>query len=148
LNVSKVLLVTGVGETAGAETAAFAYAKNSSATVVALQVVTSNLYHYGHVDLIATRPSKRDFLLYIRDEMVARAKTEAERLQHRAEGFGVDLEIKTVETEDVRKTLVDEATCGYTAVFMAPQKRKLFPLLERNLNKVMKKSAPCEVVVC
>jgi hypothetical protein len=144
----RVLLITGVGDYETAEGAAFAYALDNSATVVALQVVTSNLYHYGHVDLIATRPSKRDFLLYIREEMVARAKAEAERLQERASKSGVGLEVMTVETEDVRSTVVGEAKHGYSAVFMARQKRKIFPLLERNLGRELVKRAPCPVVLC
>jgi hypothetical protein len=142
---NKVLLVTGIGNSTGAEAAAFAYAKENSSTVVAFRVVTSNLYHYGHVDLIATRPSKRDFLLYIREEMVARAESEAERLQGLARGQGISLEIRSVETEDVRSTVVGEAKRGYCAVFMPLQKRKIFPLLERNLGRELKKKAPCRV---
>jgi hypothetical protein len=145
---SRVLLITGVGESAGAEAAAFAYAKDNSATVVALQVVTSSLYHYGHVDLIATRPSKRDFLLYIHEEMVEKARTEAERLRRVAAESGVSLEVVTVETEDIRKTVVAEARNGYCAVFAPPQKRKIFPLLEKNLGRELKKKAPCRVVLC
>jgi len=145
---SRVLLITGVGESAGAEAAAFAYAKDNSATVVALQVVTSSLYHYGHVDLIATRPSKRDFLLYIREEIVANAKAEADRLQKVAAKSGVDLELMTVETEDVRSTVVDAAKDGYSAVFMPRQKRRIFPLIEKNLGRELIKKAPCRVVLC
>jgi hypothetical protein len=111
-------------------------------------VVTSSLYHYGHVDLIATRPSKRDFLLYIREEMLAKAKVEAERLRAAASESGVNLEVMTMETEDIRSTVVDEARKGYSALFMPSQKRKLFPLLEKNLGRELKKKIPCGVVLC
>jgi hypothetical protein len=145
---SKVLLVTGIGNSAGAEAAAFAYAKENSSSVVALQVVTSNLYHYGHVDLIATRPSKRDFLVYIREEMVARAQAEAERLRDVTEQLGISLEVISAETEDVRSTVIGEAKNGYCAVFVPHQKRRIFPLLERNLGRELKRKAPCQVVLC
>jgi hypothetical protein len=144
----KVLLITGFGNSGAAEAAAMDYAKNTSSALVALQVVTSHLYHYGHVDLIATRPSKRDFLLYIREEMVTKARIEAIRLKEVATQSGVDLEVVTVETEDVQRTVIGEAKHGYSAVFAPRQKRKIFPLLERNLGRELTKKAPCRVVLC
>jgi hypothetical protein len=103
---------------------------------------------YGHVDLIATRPSKRDFLLYIRDEMVARAKAEAERLRDVTEQLGISLEVISAETEDVRSTVIGEMRNGYCAVFVPHQKRRIFPLLERNLGRELKRKAPCQVILC
>jgi hypothetical protein len=148
LSLDRVLLVTGIGDCTSAEAAAFAYAKERSSTIVALQVLTSNLYHYGHVDLIATRPSKRDFLLYIREEVIGKGKEEAKRLMEVAQQSGVDLEMITIETEDVPSTVVREAQQGYDAVFVTKQKRKIFPLLQKNLNSELKKRASCRVVMC
>ena len=75
--MDKILLVLGTGDSRIAESEAFTFAKQTSSVVVALQVLTSKLYHYAHNDLIATRPSKRDFLFYIRDEVMENGKKEA-----------------------------------------------------------------------
>ena len=145
---SKVLLVTGIGDCTRAEEAAIAYAKDTASTLVVLQVLASNLYHYGHVDLIATRPSKRDFLHHIRAEVVEKGKVEALRLSTAASETGVNLELIMAETEDVPSTIAREAEQGYSAVFVPRQKRRIFPLLERNLCKELRKRIPGLVVVC
>jgi hypothetical protein len=144
----KVLLIVGIGDSGLAEAAAMAYAKDNSSTVVALQILTSNLYHYGHNDLIATRPSKRDFLLYIRSEAVGQGREDAERLAREAEQCGVSMEIVPVETEDVNSTVITEAKKGYGAVFVPKERRKIFPLLQRNLCRELEKRVACRVVAC
>jgi hypothetical protein len=89
--------------------------------VVALQVLTSGLYHYGHNDLIATRPSKRDFLCYIRDEVIEKGEKEAMRLTEEGARQAVAVEVLPVETEDTNSTVLSEAAKGYRAVLEPPE---------------------------
>ncbi len=146
--MDKILLVLGTGDSRIAENEAFAFAKQTSSIVVALQVLTSGLYHYGHNDLIATRPSKRDFLCYIRDEVMEKGEKEAMRLTEEGARQAVAVEVLPVETEDTNSTVLSEAAKGYRAVFVPAQKRKLFPLLQRNLPRELKKRLQGKVVVC
>ena len=85
----KILLILTGEECANAEEAAFRYAKSNSKRLVVLHILTSHLYHYGHQDIIATRPSKRQFLLHIRDEVMERGKVKTKAMAEKAQGEGI-----------------------------------------------------------
>src|SRR5512143_2335775 len=114
---NRVLLILTGDDSGRAEESAFSYVKSTSKTLTVLQILTSNLYHYGHHDVIATRPSKRCFLLHIRDEVIERAQAKATTLIDRARQQGISLEILSVESEDVSSAAADEARKGYDAIF-------------------------------
>lgn len=111
----------------------FRTARSSSMKVKVLQILDSDLYHYGHNDLVAPRLNKQRFLLYIRDQVLERGEKEAGEVRAKARSMGVSLEIDPVETDDVVSTAVAEAKNGYEAVYLAKEKKKLFPLLQKHL---------------
>ncbi|MGA3173474.1 MAG: hypothetical protein ABSE25_03500 [Syntrophorhabdales bacterium] len=142
-----LLIVNGAGSERAVE-AAFSSALAGSGRVVALQLLTSDLYHYGHNDLVATRPSKAQFLLYIREEVVEQARQQAEGLRRKAAEAGVTLEVRPVETEDAASAVLGEAEKGYRAVFIAKEKKKLFPLLKRPLARALRAALKDKVIEC
>ncbi len=143
-----ILLVLTGADCEDAVEAAFRFARASSKKIVALQILTSDLYHYGHNDLIATRPSKAQFLLYIREQVLARASAEAEQIRKRALNIGICLAICPVETEDVVSTVMTEARKGYDVIFLPKEKRKLFPLLKKQPVRQLKKKLGSQVIEC
>ena len=144
----KILLILTDEESAKAEEAAFSYAKQNSKRLVVLQILTSNLYHYGHQDIIATRPSKRQFLLHIRDEVMERGKVKTKAMAEKAQREGIALEVAAVESEDILSTAAAEAKKGYNTIFLQREKRKLFPLFERTLARHLRKKTDSRVVEC
>ncbi|MBE0558880.1 MAG: hypothetical protein IH628_16760 [Proteobacteria bacterium] len=126
----------------------FRAAQSSSRSVKVLQILDSDLYHYGHGDLVAPRLNKQRFLLYIRDEVLERGAMEAKRMQEKACDMGVSLEIDPVETDDVVTTVLAEAKKGYEAIFLAREKKKLFPLLQKHLATQLRKECTGKVVEC
>lgn len=144
----KILLILTSEDSASAEEAAFSYARSNSKRVVVLQILTSNLYHYGHQDIIATRPSKRQFLLHIRDEVMERGTVKAKAMAEKAQREGIVLEIISVESEDILSATAAEAKKGYDTVFLQREKRKLFPLFERTLAGHLRKKTDARVVEC
>ena len=144
----RILLILTGENSADAEEAAFVYAKSTSRKLVVLQILSSNLYHYGHQDIIATRPSKRQFLLHIREEVLKRGKTKALAMAEKAEEEGITLETLSIESEDILLTAAEEAGKGYDAVFLQRKKRKLFPLLERTLAHYLQKKIAGKIVEC
>jgi hypothetical protein len=144
----KILLILTGEESANAEEAAFNYANSASKKLVVLQILTSHLYHYGHQDIIATRPSKRQFLLHIRDEILERGEVKAKAMAERAQREGIGLQILSVESEDILSTAAEEARKGYDIVFLQRKKRKLFPLFERTLARHLRKKTDSKVVEC
>ncbi len=146
--MNTILLVLTGADCDDAVEAAFRLARASSKKIVALQILTSDLYHYGHNDLVATRPSKAQFLLYIRDQVLARASAEAEELRKKALNTGVSLAICPVETEDVVSTVMTEAKKGYDVIFLPKEKRRLFPLLKEQPVRQLRKKLGGQVIEC
>ena len=144
----KILLILTDEESAKAEEAAFSYAKQNSKKLVVLQILTSQLYHYGHQDIIATRPSKRQFLLHIRDEVMERGKARAKALTEKAQQAGIDLEMLSVESENIPSIAAAEAKKGYETIFLQREKRKLLPLFEKTLAGHLKKKTDSRVMEC
>jgi hypothetical protein len=145
---NKVLLILTGDDNGSVEESAFSYAKSTSKTLIVLQILTSNLYHYGHHDVIATRPSKRQFLLYIRDEVLGRARAKATTLMDRAREQGIGLEILSVESEDASSVAVNEAKKGYDVIFVSDKKRPLFPLFEKTLAQHLQKKTTSKIIGC
>jgi hypothetical protein len=124
-------------------------AQSSSRKAKVLQILTSELYHYGHNDLVAPRLNKQRFLFYIRDQVLERGVIEADRLREKARNMGVPLEIDQVETEDVLSTVVAEAKKGYETIYLAKEKKRLFPLLGmRTLEQSLRKKGFRNIVAC
>jgi hypothetical protein len=128
--------------------AALCHAKSTSKRLHVVQILSSNLYPYGHQDLVATRPSKRQFLLYIRDEVVKRGEAEIRELEESAIEMGILLEVQTIESEDILSAALSEAKKGYDIVFLPKIKKKLFPLFERTLARHLQKKTSGRIVPC
>ncbi len=143
---NRVLLILTGDDSRSAEESAFHYAKSTSKTLTVLQILTSNLYHYGHQDVIATRPSKRQFLLHIRDEVLGRARAKATTLMDRAKEEGIGLEILSVESEDASSAAANEARKGYDAIFVSEKKRHLFPLFEKTITQHLRKMTTSKII--
>jgi hypothetical protein len=127
---------------------AFSYAKSASKRLHVTQILGSNLYHYGRHDLVATRPFKREFLLYIREEVLKRGKEEILALEELAGEMGVPLEVNSIESEDILSAALSEAKKGYDIIFLPRQKKKLFPLFERTLPRYLQKKISGRIVLC
>lgn len=127
---------------------AFSYAQSVSKRLHVTQILGSNLYHYGRHDLVATRPFKREFLLYIREEVLKRGKEEILALEDLAGEMGVPLEVNSIESEDILSTALSEAKKGYDIIFLPRQKKKLFPLFERTLPGYLQKKISGRIILC
>jgi hypothetical protein len=141
-----ILLILAGEDCGKAIQAAFEHAKSNSKRLRVIQILTSDLYHYGHHDLVALRHSKRQFLLHIREEVLERGKTEARALEDKAREMGVFLEIATIELEDIFAASLAEAKKGYDTVFLPKQKKKLFPLFKKTLAEYLEKKISGEIV--
>jgi hypothetical protein len=143
-----LLILTGGGNCGNAEREAFHYAKAAAKNLVALQILTSDLYHYGHQDIIATRPAKRQFLLHIREEVLKSGREQALALEEKARAMDIALEIHPVESEDLLSAALAEAKNGYDVIFLPEQKRKLFPLFEKTLAAYLRKNTSSKIISC
>jgi hypothetical protein len=129
-----------------AEDAAFSDPRAGSEGVTVLQILDSELYHYGHNDLVATRHSKSAFLHYIRDEVLLTAKGKSQALRQRADRIGVKVQVLASEMDDPVSTIIEEANKGYSAVFLPKEERKVFPLLKKDVATVLRKRLSCPVL--
>jgi hypothetical protein len=142
-----LIIVNGSDSGRAVDEALFA-ARDSSRKAKALQILDSDLYHYGHNDLVAPRLNKQRFLLYIRELVLERGAQEAKRLREQAREMGVELEIDPVESEDTLATVLAEARKGYRAIYLAREKKKLFPLLQKHLATELRRQRVGTVVEC
>jgi hypothetical protein len=131
-----------------ARTAALRHAKSTSSPLHVIQILSSDLYRYGHQDLIATRPSKRQFLLHIRTEVLQRGRAEIENLQAAAQEIGVPTVIAAVESEDVYSVSLEEARKGYETIFLPKQETKIFPLFKKSLAAYLRKKISGRIIPC
>ena len=127
---------------------AFNYAQSKSKAVVALQVLHSDLYHYGQTDLLLPGPGKKRFLLYVRDEVLKQANGRERALREKAQKRGIPLEVRSVESEDPALTAVEEAKKGYDAIFLPKERKSRFPLLKRSVERQLRKGVSSPIVVC
>jgi hypothetical protein len=143
-----ILLILTGEDCGNAVHAAFERARITSNRLRAIQILNSDLYHYGHQDLVATRSSKRAFLLHIREEVLERGKAQARDLENKAREAAISLEIETIESEDVFSTSLAEVKKGCTIVFLPKQEKKLFPLFKTTLAAHLRKKSSSEIVSC
>jgi hypothetical protein len=127
---------------------AFHNAKKDTGKVKILQILDSELYHYGHNDLVAPRLNKQRFLLYIREHVLEKGRNEADGLVKKASEMGVPLEIHPVETDDVISTVIDEAKKGYDEIYLPKEKKRLFPIFKRTMEKHLRRKVPGRVISC
>jgi hypothetical protein len=143
-----ILLILAGEDCGNAIAAALDHAKSAAQPLRAIQILTSPLYHYGHHDLVATRHSKREFLLHIREEVLERGKAERQTLVQKAGEMGITLEVITVESEDIAGASLEEAQKGYEIIFLPKQKKKLFPLFKKTVAAYLDKKVTCKIVSC
>ena len=144
---SILLILTGANP-GDAVQAAFWHAKSTSRPLHVLQILTSDLYRYGHQDLVATRPSKREFLLHIRNEVIERGNAAARALEDKAREMGISLKMESMESEDIFAACLAEAKKGYAIIFLPKQPKKLFPVFKRPLADYLRKKTSSEIVSC
>jgi hypothetical protein len=143
-----ILLILTGDDSRNAVDAAFSRAKLTLTRLRVLQILTSDLYHYGHQDLVATRPSKRQFLLHIREEVLRRGKAEAQALQAKASEIGITLEVCEIESEDILSAALSEAKKGYDVIFLPKQTKTLFPLFKKTPAEHLRKNTSSQIVSC
>lgn len=118
---------------------ALRYAGERCKKLVVLSVIYSDLYHYGYNDIILPAPSKSQFLSYVRDTLIERARRTAARLRKKAKDQGVPVEVKEIESEDPPSSVLEEASKGYDMIFLPREGRHLFPLFKKTAEQVIKK---------
>ena len=143
-----ILIVLNGGNNENAVTQAFCSAQSDSGKVKVLQILDSELYHYGHNDLVAPRLNKRRFLLYIREHVLEQGRIEADELIRKAGEMGISLEIDPVETDDVISTVIAEAIKGYDEIYLPKEEKKLFPIFKRTMEQHLKRKAPGRGISC
>ncbi|MEI7670773.1 MAG: hypothetical protein WCK00_01535 [Deltaproteobacteria bacterium] len=146
--ITDILVVVNGSGSRNAVEQAFRAAQASSRKAKVLQILDSDLYHYGHNDLVSPRLNKQRFLLYIREQVLERGGAEAQELHDKARTMGVSLEIDPVETDDMVSTVVAEATKGYEMIYLAREKKRLFPLLQKHLATQLRKKFAGKVIEC
>jgi len=144
---SVLLILTGVHRS-NAIVEALDYARSTSSPLRVMQILTSDLYRYGHQDLVATRPSKKQFLLHIRNEVLERGKAETRLIEETAREMGISLETVTIESEDAYSISLAEVKKGYGIVFLPKQERKLFPLFQRTLADYLRRKTAARIIAC
>jgi hypothetical protein len=143
-----LIVFNGSGSEHAAEEG-FRAAQSSTRKVKVLQILDSELYHYGHNDLVAPRLNKQRFLFYIREQVLERGEIEADQLREKARNMGVPLELDPVETDDVLATVIAEARKGYEMIYLAKEKKRLFPLLGmRTLEQSLRKRGFRNIIPC
>jgi hypothetical protein len=143
-----ILLILAGAENSGAIESAFKYAQSTAKRLRIFQILNSELYCYGHHDLIATRHSKREFLLHIRQEVLERSQAAVRMLEEKAEQMQVSIEIESVESEDILSVSLTEAQKGCEIIFIPKQPRKIFPLFKKSLARHLRKKISGEIVSC
>jgi hypothetical protein len=144
----KILLILLNEDCRKAIAAAFEYAKSNLKPLDVIQILSSDLYHYGHQDLVATRSSKRQFLLHIRDEVLQRGRAEAQALEAAAYEMGLSLRIETIESEDIYAASLAETQKGYEIIFVPKQEIRVFPLFKKTLAAYLQKKASGRIISC
>lgn len=128
--------------------AALLAAQSGAKKVRVLLILDSELYHYGHVDLVAPRLNKQKFLLYIREQVLEKGGIDAAVIREKALSMGVPMQIDPVETDDLVLTVITEARKGYEMIFLKREKKRIFPLLKKDLARELHKIAGNRVFEC
>jgi hypothetical protein len=143
-----ILIVLKGDKSGNAIEQAFRAAKTDSKKVKVLQILDSELYHYGHNDLVAPRLNKQTFLLYIREHVLEMGRVEADELVKKACEMGISLSIDPVETDDVISTVIAEAKKGYDTIYLPKEKKRLFPIFKKTMEQHLRREVPGRVISC
>ena len=125
---------------------AFVYAKEHAKRVVALQILNSDLFHWGFNDIILPSPAKTKFIGYIREELLRRSRESAIRLKEMAQRNKVPLEIRKVETREPSSAVFEEAEKGYDRIFMEKEKKRLFPIFKKTIEQQLRKGVSTPIM--
>jgi hypothetical protein len=125
---------------------AFLYARRMSKRLVVLQILTSDLFHWGYNDTILPGPAKARYLGYIREQIAKKSLEMTKILENQALHHGISLEIKRVETMDPVSAALEEARGDYDRIFIGKERKKVFPIFERTIGQHLRKkiSIPIE----
>ena len=118
---------------------AFVYAKKHAKRVVALQVLSSDLFHWGFNDTILPGPAKTRFIGHIREELLSRSLESTIMLKEMAQRNKVPLEIRRMETREPTSAALEEAEKGYDRIFMGKEKKRLFPIFQKTIEQRLRK---------
>lgn len=118
---------------------AFVYAKKHAKRVVALQILSSDLFHWGFNDTILPGPAKTKFIGHIREELLSRSHESTIMLKEMAQCNKVLLEIRKVETREPSSAALEEAGKGYDRIFMGKEKKRLFPVFKKTIEQQLRK---------
>jgi len=118
---------------------AFVYAKKHAKRVVALQILSSDLFHWGFNDTILPGPAKTRFIGHIREELLSRSHESAIMLKEMAQHNKVPLEIRKVETREPNSAVLEEAGKDYDRIFMGKEKKRLFPVFKKTMEQQLRK---------
>jgi hypothetical protein len=125
---------------------AFLYARRSSKRLVALQVLASDLFHWGLNDNILPGPAKMRFVGHIREQLSEQSLETTKMLEQKARQHGVSFEIKKVETDDPASAALEEARGDYDRIFINKEKKKLFPLFKKSMEQQLRKNISVTIV--
>jgi hypothetical protein len=143
-----ILIVLNGNNSENAVEQAFHAAQSESRKVKVMQILDSELYHYGHHDLVAPRLNKRTFLMYIREQVLERGRKKAIELMEKAGGMGISVEIDPVETDDLISTVIAEARKGYEKIYLPKEQKKLFPIFKKTMEQHLKREVPGRIISC
>ena len=125
---------------------AFLYARRMSKRLVVLQILTSDLFHWGYNDTILPGPAKTRYIGHIREQIATESLETIKMLKERALHYGVSLEIKRVETMDPLSTALEEALGDYDRIFLFKERKKVFPIFERTIGQHLRKKISIPIV--
>ena len=106
---------------------------------MALQTLSSDLFHWGFNDTILPGQAKTRFIGYIREELLSRSLDSTIMLKEMAQRNKVPLEIRRVETREPTSAALEEAEKGYDRIFMGKEKKRLFPIFKKTIEQQLRK---------
>ena len=127
---------------------AFLYAQQHAKRVVALLILSSDLYHWGTNDIILPGPAKAKFSGHIREALFNRSMEQRHMLEKMAFRYGVPLEFRPVETDDPVASALMEARQGYERIFMLKERKRLFPILKKTMEQCLRKGTSVPLSIC
>ena len=125
---------------------AMMYAKRFSRRLVTLQILTTDLFHWGYNDIILSGPAKTRFIGHVREQIFEKSFETTKMLEEKALQYGVPLEIKRVETCDPALASLEEARRDYDRIFISKEKKKFFPIFEKTIGQHLRKKISIPIV--
>lgn len=125
---------------------AFLYASQASRPLVAVQLLTSDLFHWGMCDNILSGQAKMRFIGYVREQILNKSVETTRMLEEKSRRYDVVLEIKKIETDDPSSAALSEAAGGYDRIFIAHEKKKIFPLFKKSMGQHLRSKTSVPVV--